>query len=226
LKFGVKNYSLMKPTFRIFRFLGAMACASAAIPAYAVLPTVITSVPFNITAPGKYVLNTNLTLAPNSIRAILITCSDVTVDLNGYTLTGYGDTSYKGFAIQAYGATGALSNITVKNGTLTSFREGILSASGNALVGSGMKDSVFRNITMSAIDIPIYEVGGTDNRFEDCTIIQSANTTIGIYLLNCTDDVVSGNYFKLLPTSSTYQNILIQGTVEGNDVVNNKDVTP
>src|SRR5260370_10366183 len=211
-------------------FLGALACASFAIPTYAAPPKVITSLPFTITVPGKYVLNQNLT--SNSIAAILITCGDVTVDLNGYTITGPGGANQKCFGIEAYNANnviGALSNIIIKNGTLTNFRIGILFFPSNGLAGYGATDSTIKNVTMSVIDgLAILDNDGKGNHIEHCIIIPDPNLTIGIELTNCTGDVVSGNEFHPLPVylPAPYQDMIDEGTVEGNVVVNNKDVTP
>jgi hypothetical protein len=196
-----------------------LAFASLTIPAYAVPPTVITSLPFSITVPGKYVLNQSLT-SPD-IAAILITCGDVTVDLNGYTITGRGETAYKAFGIEIYNpnvVSGALSNIIIENGTLNNFRTGIIFTRDT---GASETNSIVRDVTMSAVGVAIADTAGTCNHIERCTIVPDANAQIGIELLNCTGDVISGN--KFYPSSPPYQDILIQGTVEGNVVVSNKD---
>ena len=223
----------MKTTLRNFLFLGALACASGATPAYAVRPTVITSLPFNITVPGTYVLNNNLTLAPLvSVYAILITCSDVMVDLNGYTITGPGGATQKSFGIEAVNVNnviGAISNIILKNGTITNFEIGILSFPTNGLAGYGATDCVIKNITMSVINgEAILDNDGKGNHIEHCVIVPDPNLTIGIELSNCTDDLVSENEFHPLPVflPAPYQDIIVEGTVEGNEVVKNKDVTP
>lgn len=219
------NKSLLK-----FLFLGTFACASFAIPAYAAPPAVITSLPCTITVPGKYVLNQNLT--SNAFAAILITCGDVTVDLNGYTITGPGGANPKCFGIEAYNANsviGALSNITLKNGTLTNFRIGILFFPSNGLAGYGATDSTIKNITMSAIDgVAILDNDGKGNHIENCNIIPDVNLTVGVNLVNCTGDLVSGNQFQPLPVYllAPYQDIIVEGNVEANVVVNNKDVLP
>jgi hypothetical protein len=128
------------------------ASSITAIPAYAAPPTIITSTPFTITAPGKYVLHNNLTLAAG-VSAIRITCSDVIVDLNGYTITGPGG-DIKSFGIEGYNATGvigALSNIIVRNGTLTNFLLGITYSPGN-FQGTEQQIPSLRNITFRGID--------------------------------------------------------------------------
>ncbi len=42
--------------------------------------------PVSITNPGSYRLTSNLTTGSKQVTAILITTSDVTVDLNGFTI--------------------------------------------------------------------------------------------------------------------------------------------
>jgi hypothetical protein len=225
-----RTYAVMNRTRRISLFVASLACFSAPIRAYAAPPTAITSVPFNITVPGRYVLNNDVTLAPStSVYAIFISCSDVTLDLNGHTITGPGATALKNFGVESANSTGivgAISNIVVKNGSLIGFKIGIVLFSGTGTPGTGLTDCVFRNITITAPNDAISDAYGTGNRFTDCTIVQGPNTTSGITLTNCTNDVVSRNHFPSLPTPSIYQNIIIQGTVGGNNVLNDDDVAP
>jgi hypothetical protein len=174
----------MKHPLRKLLLLGALA---SAIPAYAAPPTIITRVPFNITVPGKYVLQNNLTLAPLvSVYAILITCSDVIVDLNGYTITGPGGANQKAFGIEESNPKniiGAISNIVIRNGTLTNFGIAILSFPDNGLAGYGATDSTIENITMSVINsVAISDDDGVGNHIRNCTIISDTNQTVGIVL--------------------------------------------
>ena len=222
----------MKTSPRSLLLLGVLACVSFVIPAYAAPPTVITSLPFNITVPGKYILNQNLTTSVLG-AAIAITSGDVTVDLNGYTITGPGGRFSRGIVVvNVSGLAGAVSNVKLQNGTLANFQFGIAFAfqTSNGFVAYGVADSIIRNITLSAIDtLAISDDFGTGNHIETCTIIPDANAQIGILLVGCTDDTISNNKFYPAPSASfvaAYQDIAIQATVEGNDVVNNKDVTP
>ncbi|SRR5260370_4314477 len=216
----------MKLLPRIRIFFGALAFASFAISAYAAPPTVISSLPFFITVPGKYVLNQNFTLSA-AATAIIINCGDVTVDLNGYTITGRGDTGPKSAGIVAASlGSAAISNIIIKNGTLANLQAGISFFPSTGPVG--VTDSVIRNITLMGIHGAISDTKGIDNRIQHCTFMPDANTVQAIELTNCTDDVISGNTFHPIPVPLTpaYQSIIIVGTVEGNVVVNNQDVSP
>lgn len=73
--------------------------------------TVITNLPWTISSPGSYVVTRNLSLA--SGNGISVTASDVTIDLNGFVLTGTAGGGGHGIHV----ATG-LENVTLQNGVL------------------------------------------------------------------------------------------------------------
>ena len=73
--------------------------------------TPIESLPFSITAGGSYYLTTNLT-AGGAFSGITISAGNVTLDLNGFTLTGAAGAS-NGIVISA-----GASNIVVRQGTV------------------------------------------------------------------------------------------------------------
>src|SRR5262245_53371403 len=71
--------------------------------------TPISSLPFTISAPGSYVVTSNLTSAG---AGITISANDVTVDLNGFNLTaGPGGNGVR--------VSGARTNICVRNGSVS-----------------------------------------------------------------------------------------------------------
>jgi hypothetical protein len=77
-----------------------------------------------INLPGSYYLTTNI-VAPNGFNAIRIYTNNVTIDLNGFTMSGPSN----GLAIVT--GAGGLSGIRVRNGRLAGWHSGInLSASG------------------------------------------------------------------------------------------------
>jgi hypothetical protein len=86
----------------------------------------ITTLPATITQPGTYYLSQNLQVniaGGYHVPALLINASDVTIDLNGHTITNLGagpDGWSRG--ITAYDR----HNITIKNGTLIGFHFGII----------------------------------------------------------------------------------------------------
>jgi hypothetical protein len=86
----------------------------------------IAALPATITQPGTYYLSQNLQVNINTgyhVPALLINASDVTVDLNGHTITNVGaapDGWSRGITANDR------HNITIRNGTLIGFHMGIL----------------------------------------------------------------------------------------------------
>jgi hypothetical protein len=89
-------------------------------------PIPITAVPFAITAPGTYVLSSNLTSFASQ-PAITISspaAGPIILDLGGFTLQfnpNFGP-GYSGIAIQS---NSTASNITIRNGTVQHFQVGV-----------------------------------------------------------------------------------------------------
>jgi len=109
----------------------------------------ISSLPFNITAPGTYVLTGNLSYTSgSSFAAIFITepiQGPVVVDLNGFTITSdYPTDSNAGVAI--YG--NATYPTTIRNGTITKFANGI-NTFGYWNPGLGLTDITIKNIVFN-----------------------------------------------------------------------------
>jgi hypothetical protein len=89
----------------------------------------MTSLPFNITAPGTYVLTGDLSFAlGNGQAAIYVTTpvpGPVTIDLKGFTITGSGGGySVSGILVGYYGAYNAYP-VTVRNGMIKNFGNGV-----------------------------------------------------------------------------------------------------
>lgn len=79
-------------------------------------PGQISALPATISEPGSYIVTRPLTSAGTGIT---ITTSDVTIDLQGFTLTG------PGTAGTAVAITGPQENITIKHGTFRGWTAGI-----------------------------------------------------------------------------------------------------
>jgi hypothetical protein len=121
----------MKLNYYILALLTSALMAQAAPTA----TTTITALPFTITAPGTYVLKSNLIFAsdPNGTAIQIETTvqGPVTLDLQGFTITGpnagfNGTTTPISYGISIGGDTASrgIANqypITIKNGTLTAF---------------------------------------------------------------------------------------------------------
>jgi hypothetical protein len=89
--------------------------------------------PYKITEPGSYRLNGNLVVKAADTTAINIDASNVTIDLNGFSITG------PGASVGLYGVAdlSADTAVAVRNGTIAGFSYGIqLNGSG------GLKDFV------------------------------------------------------------------------------------
>jgi hypothetical protein len=83
-------------------------------PALAGAATVIDHVPYTITAPGEYVLQSNLTA--NQTVGITVQAADVVINLNGFTLAqSQEDSDFDGIEASA-------DDVTVRNGTISGFR--------------------------------------------------------------------------------------------------------
>jgi hypothetical protein len=84
--------------------------------------TVINSVPFTITQPGKYILKSDLTLPPGRIAAISVEASDVNINLNQFSLIGSANVrATAGIGITAFG----VHDLTVRNGFVGDFLIGV-----------------------------------------------------------------------------------------------------
>lgn len=95
--------------------------------------------PFVITAPGHYILTEDVTFAGN---IILIQSHQVTVDLNGFNLTGA-----SGFPVIVIDSATASFFVTIRNGTLSQGSTGIQH------VGLNRLRVRIENVTVNAMDI-------------------------------------------------------------------------
>jgi hypothetical protein len=97
----------------------------------------ISSVPFTIAASGSFYLTGDVIAAPNT-AGITIAASDVTIDLNGYALVG-STAADDGIVAPLFPS---YRNLTVRNGTITGWRNGIGTES---IHGAVYEDLVLRN---------------------------------------------------------------------------------
>ncbi len=121
-----------------------------------------------ITAPGSYYLSTNIVGWSGGVVAVKIQASNVSLDLNGFTLNGNGS-SFCGIWLNA-----AVTNITIRNGSITGWgNSGIYADTGTA-------QCRFESLVLlSNIDCGIG--GGTP--IVNCVVadcLAAGNTTYGI----------------------------------------------
>ena len=104
-----------------FMLLLLIAILATSVKAETINCTPITSLPTVISTQGLYCLTGNLATSQTSGIAIEITANNVTLDLNGWKLGGQG----AGTGTTAYGIYSDAVNVTVKNGIVRGFRNGI-----------------------------------------------------------------------------------------------------
>jgi hypothetical protein len=100
--------------------------------------TPISTLPATIATEGVYCLQGNLASASVYGSAIQIVANNVTLDLNGWTLDGRA----AGTATWAYGISSLGDSVTVKNGTVRGFLEGVRMDGAGALVEDLLVDQV------------------------------------------------------------------------------------
>ena len=170
------------------------------------LGTAITTLPFVITSPGLYYLASNLTSSSPNLYAIIVGADDVTIDLNGFCLTGPG----KGSGAGNHGIVVAAThkNVEIRNGSVKDFGyEGIQSQSdctGIRVVGLRVRDIGNRGIYLT----------GSNNLVMDCVVMDSgAGISVGLSSLVKGSQVVGsgGSGIQLLNGSTAVGN-----TVSGN----------
>jgi hypothetical protein len=158
--------------------------------------------PYAISTSGSYRLTGNLTDSNIDADAIVVSANHVTIDLNGFSITGPGTTSFNG--VNGFSA-GAL---TVENGTVTGFNSG--TAAG---VYAG-NNCIVRNVHVESNTNGI--VAGNNCVIQGCTA--NSNSNDGINTLGGT--AISGNAVD----SNSNLGIYCEGTgclISGNTIDNN-----
>lgn len=125
-----------------------------------------------ISQPGSYYLTGNITVA--SGNAIVISASDVTLDLNGFTVSGPANQASSNYCIHTVNA----GNISVKNGTVSNMGYGI-----------GMFGTTANNISQSIervnfIRCYVYGIyistASSGTRISSCAFSQMGKTSSGL----------------------------------------------
>lgn len=171
----------------------------------------------SITKSGSYILTSNIT-ATTSIYGFNISASNVTLNLNGFTITGAAscsmsgctalNNSYYGVYVQS-GYTG----ITIENGSIANFYYGVYAANSNIhdLGISNCQAAIWANYSIIRHNVisncdgwTIYDTGGTisDNALTNITYGIAGtdssitnNTVVGAqqYGMSAFNSFVSGN---------------------------------
>jgi Periplasmic copper-binding protein (NosD) len=158
--------------------------------------------PYTISTPNtSYRLTGSLTV-PASTDGIDVTAPNVTIDLNGFSITGAGGTSAIGINATGEG------DVTVENGTVTGFTSGSgIDVGNNGIVKNMHADSNGTGII----------VGGTYAVVQACTT--NSNGTAGI-LLNAAGSVISGNTVNG-NGNGINANLAASALIIGNTITNN-----
>ena len=164
--------------------------------------TVITS----SSGSGSYYLTSNLTCTGHGIK---IYASNVTVDLNGFTLTGDGDSIDSGIYIYGYN-TYPVSNIEIRNGTIRNF-------------GSGIHTS-----TSYTSDIRIRDMRIMDNS-QNGLYVPAQGTLVENCLVDSSGGdygIMAGNYATIINNSVRFNSgwgifVSWQCLISGNTIISN-----
>jgi hypothetical protein len=156
-----------------------------------------------ITAPGSYYLTKDIN-APNGVSGIQLSASNVTIDLNGFSIIGQGTSGTPaGVNVQ-----GTQSNICVKNGTITGF--------GGAGISGTIDSSRFEKLIINASGV--YGINMRhDNEVRDCVITHNFD---GIYMQDgcrVVQSIVTGN--RAYGIIGVDQTTIESCTIAGNNAV-------
>lgn len=143
--------------------------------------TVITNPPFVIDKAGVYCLIVNVNYKQSTGAAITVLVNDVTIDLNGFTLSGVGggpNTFADGInALNRH-------NITIKNGNIRGFQYGI-NLQDNSAFKTASQRHLIEDVVISRSNFRGISVAGSDitvrrNRVVDT--ISNESQTYGMYI--------------------------------------------
>ncbi|MCZ7381912.1 MAG: right-handed parallel beta-helix repeat-containing protein, partial [Candidatus Methanoperedens sp.] len=167
----------------------------------------------NISEPGKYVLNMSITDSSAADACIRITSNDVVFDGAGYTIDGVDTPFNDGIAVH-FNDSVALTNVTVKNVTLTDWDYGVIYK--NVLNGK------IANVTASSNSKGIVLVFSSNNNVTGNTAYN--NTMDGIFLnLSSNNNVIRNNSVSNnsngIEVSNSVNNTLSNNNVSLNDGV-------
>jgi Right handed beta helix region len=121
----------------------ALLAAISSFPFASSAQTAITLLPYVIKTPGLYVLDKSLTYSSPGFAAIIVNSGNVTIDLQGFSISNPGtvSSSIGIFAVN-------VGNVTVQNGSIVSFAEGIKFQSEG---GSELTSELIQNVRFDHI---------------------------------------------------------------------------
>jgi hypothetical protein len=172
----------------------------------------ITSIPFNISQPGKYVIQNDLTTAGGD--GITVKSSSVTIDLNGFTISTTARPNSNA-GIRASGFSG----IAIRNGAIDGFSTGI---------ATGDFPDVSSNITIENVRLDVLDFGIILKRCQNSVIrnceISKGNLSRFGFAAGITINLAGGNLITGTTVSGTagvrYPNGVLSEDSYGNSFEN------
>ena len=146
-------------------FIGPVLLGAS--PAHAF--TSVTGCGQTLSAPGEYILATDLRCDGTVANGVVISANDVHFHLAGHTIASTDCDGTK--AISGISAEGGVSGVKIDGGTVRGFNDGIaLAASSSRITGMTVTGACFFGIALS----------GTDNQLDNSTVTLSGLDGIGI----------------------------------------------
>jgi hypothetical protein len=194
--------------------LGTIASAQTQIN-----QTNISSFPYNITQPGSYILTSNLTVTSANTSAIIINSSNVTVNLNGFTISGPLQCSASSCTSSwtSFGVEGSGNNITIHDGNINGFYAGASAWSGrienlnvySCQYGiSATYATIRHNVAWNIASMGIYSSSGSVSENQ----VYNSNFAYQGYNTSFTNNTATNNSEGLYMSG---------GTASGNSLVSN-----
>jgi hypothetical protein len=185
-----------------FALLSALSAQSANVK--------ISSLPFNITAPGTYVLTTNLTSTATNTGAINISTAapgPVVLDLKGFSITGPGGRSF-GVTVGyvPFGGSNAYP-VTIRNGTLNNFEYEVWAEGASDLY---LSDITVNNIVFNVNPNWTLPAGyGIDFQYVNSSTISNCTFITSTYGISDTASAGGNSY-----NNNTFESVLYPVLVE------------
>jgi hypothetical protein len=207
---------------------GESAFAQTAAPAIAA--TAITKVPYLIKKPGLYVLKKDVVFTPTiaaSGQAITINASDVTLDLGGRIISTTAPQNATNTTVGIGLASAPTPHVTIRNGTLRNFNQGIFLPAGGAVARVLVEDMFISNSVTEGIRVEASSIEIRRCKIVDTGYFQPLTTTFGIVALGegvtriVDNDVANSAYATgfLAIGISTRSGIVERNRVRGQGIV-------
>lgn len=159
--------------------------------------TAITTTPITLTASGRYYFTDNI-VHTGSAHAIRIAGDDITVDMNGFTLSGLGATANSsiGFRIQLS------DRAVIRNGTIRDF-------GGSGITGTSSTNNRISSVTIIDVGETGIELTDYAGIIENCIVSGAAQIGIEIEQGRLSGSVITNNEFGVVARDSVVTDNLI-----------------